>query len=109
MSDEWREQAACRGLTVVFFGRHVCNSECPPLNQSKTCPKLDGRTTSNITREQRAKAVCRTCAVIDECREWITASPTECKHGVVGGWSESERRRMNWKSTKRKDGDGPQV
>lgn len=45
------------------------------------------------------------CTVLDECREWITTQPHECKHGVVAGMSESERRRLNWASTKTKQGD----
>lgn len=105
----WRDRAACKGLTSLFFSPHVCTPFCPPLTQKrKTCPHLDGRQTSNLTREQAAKMLCRECSVLDECRKWITENPLECKHGVVAGMSESERRRLHWKSTKKEPRDAAQ-
>ena len=108
MTEEWREIAACKGQTRLFFSAHVCTEHCPPLTPKRqTCPHLDGRQTSNLSRERSAKAICLTqCPVLDECREWITTSPQECKYGVVAGMSESERRRLNWASSKTKQGQG---
>lgn len=37
-----------------------------------------------------AKAICQTCVVIEECREWALLHE---RHGVWGGLSERERRR----------------
>ncbi len=100
-SDRWWDDAACKGLTSLFFGRHVCTSSCPPLTaKQRTCPSLDGRQTDNLSREASAKRLClNECTVLDDCRAWITANPHECKHGVVAGLSESQRRRLNWSST----------
>lgn len=43
-------------------------------------------------RESAAKAICEGCQVRVECLEWSIA--TQEPHGVWGGLSESERRRM---------------
>lgn len=99
----WFSQAACAGMTHLFFGTHVCNELCPPLSSRiKTCPNLDGRKSDNLARDKLARRVCRSCPVLEDCKAWITKSPNECKYGVVAGWSESERRRINWSSTKKR-------
>lgn len=64
---EVTEQAACAGLTDLFF---------PERGES--------------TRE--AKAVCRACPVKAECLEWALDAGE--KHGIWGGLSERERRRV---------------
>ncbi|MQA06902.1 MAG: WhiB family transcriptional regulator [Streptosporangiales bacterium] len=39
-----------------------------------------------------AKRLCRSCPLIDPCREWALAYPTAARYGVWGGLSERERR-----------------
>jgi WhiB family redox-sensing transcriptional regulator len=65
---EWMKRAACRGEDpAVFF------------------PALGVRT-------DRAKAICSTCAVRQECLEYALADPESA--GVWGGIAERERRRL---------------
>lgn len=67
----WRDKAACKGMsTETFF---------PP---------------SNIPSEfARAKAICETCAVINDCRsEWESMPAPMKHHGVWFGTSDSDRR-----------------
>lgn len=63
----WHQHAACRGMTALFF---------PPRGENA----------------HHAKAVCATCPVRDECLN--DALDHGDKHGVWGGASENERRRM---------------
>ncbi|MHB8465406.1 MAG: WhiB family transcriptional regulator [Acidimicrobiales bacterium] len=66
--ENWRQQAACRGLdTAIFF----------PPTDSEAGP---------------AKAVCAQCPVRDECLEWAIASRQE--EGIWGGMTDGERRRL---------------
>jgi len=58
----WTRQAACHGLTHIFFPRNA-----------ESLLQRDAR-------EARAKAVCATCPVIDQCREHADA---ETQHGGV--------------------------
>jgi WhiB family redox-sensing transcriptional regulator len=62
---DWRELAACRGATANFF----------PARGQPTGP---------------IKAICAACPVVAECAE---AGLFE-KHGIWGGMSERERRRI---------------
>lgn len=65
---DWREQAMCKGAdSAVFF-------------------------TGRGEATEPAKAVCRTCPVREACLEY--ALVTNERHGVWGGASERERRRM---------------
>ena len=66
----WMERAACRGLpTDLFF------------------PERGGRAAASA-----AKAVCAACPVSDDCYEYAFASHE--RHGIWGGTSERERRRI---------------
>lgn len=47
-------------------------------------------TGASLTEVAAAKAVCATCAVIDECRDYALTSRQP--HGVWGGLDEEERR-----------------
>ncbi len=68
----WQEDAACRGLrTNVFF---LAAGE---------------RGTAAMDREEEAKAVCRDCPVIAQCRQY--AVDTREPYGVWGGLSPHER------------------
>lgn len=63
---EWRERGACRTVpTSVFF------------------PERGGDV-------RPAKAICATCPVIEECREWALTLPE--MFGVWGGLSERQRK-----------------
>lgn len=70
---DWRQHAACVGKDPeLFFPVGVTG---PALEQA-----------------ERAKAVCRGCAVADECLQW--ALETNQDAGVWGGMTEEERRRL---------------
>ncbi len=71
--DGWRSHAACRNEDPeLFFPR--------------------GEGTPNTEQIDEAKAICRACPVLAACRRW--ALTTGQDHGVWGGLSESERRRV---------------
>ena len=67
---EWRTQAACRNLDPELFF---------PLG-------------TNAQQIEQAKQVCGACAVRAECLEF--ALVTNQDHGVWGGASEDERRKL---------------
>lgn len=68
MTENWRTQAACRGLdTDIFF----------PASDADAGP---------------ARAVCATCPVREACLEWAIATRQE--EGVWGGLTDGERRRL---------------
>ena len=72
----WQDQAACRGpLGAVFF---------PPTTFERKREKL--------AREAKAKAICKTCPVMADCRTY--ALEIREPHGVWGGLSENERKVM---------------
>jgi WhiB family transcriptional regulator, redox-sensing transcriptional regulator len=68
---DWRHQAACRDEDPELF--FPIGSTGPALQQ------ID-----------EAKAVCRSCAVVEECLTWALESGQDA--GVWGGLSEDERR-----------------
>lgn len=69
---EWQEDAACRAHhNLVFFGEE---GESELERQA---------------REAKAKAVCRTCPVIEPCLEF--AMETNQKYGIWGGLTDKER------------------
>ena len=72
----WQRDAACRGpIQKVFF---------PPSSPESR--------TAREARESRAKAICRTCIVREDCLAYALeiAEP----HGIWGGLSEIERRAL---------------
>jgi WhiB family redox-sensing transcriptional regulator len=72
---DWQGQAACRGSdTATFY--HPENERGP----------------SRSRRELQAKAVCRSCAVIESCLRWALAAREP--YGVWGGTSPEERDAM---------------
>ena len=74
--DTWRDRAACKGPeTALFF---------PPTSTE--------RRDEREARELRAKSICRVCPVQRECLEY--ALTYRIDHGVWGGCSERERRRI---------------
>ena len=74
--DAWQVKAACRGpQATVFF---------PPSTFERKDEKQD--------RERRAKAICATCSVKQPCLDY--ALRIREPHGIWGGLSESERKRI---------------
>jgi WhiB family redox-sensing transcriptional regulator len=69
----WRSHAACRDADAsVFFS-------------------TDGeRGHARAHRESQAREICRTCPVLDDCREH--ALTADVPYGVWGGTTESDRR-----------------
>lgn len=72
---EWQAAAACRGSDTSNF-YHPENERGP----------------SRVRREMRAKAVCSTCPVINNCLRWALAAREP--YGVWGGLSTEEREAM---------------
>jgi len=74
IDDSWPVRAACRGPQAsVFF---------PPPHFERKDDKL--------VREERAKAICRTCPVSEPCLAY--ALRIREPHGIWGGLNELERR-----------------
>ncbi|MER6917085.1 WhiB family transcriptional regulator [Streptomyces sp. NPDC000594] len=70
---DWRHNAVCREEDPELFF---------PI----------GTTGPALLQIDEAKAVCRRCPVMEQCLQWALEADQE--HGVWGGLSESERRRM---------------
>lgn len=76
LHDTWHLKAACRGPeSDLFFP--------PPIPE---------RREEREAREERAKAICAQCAVRTECLDF--ALRVREPHGIWGGLTESERRRL---------------
>ena len=79
MHDEtkWQTMAACHGeMGSVFY---------PPMRPERKAVRL--------AREQRAKAVCASCTVRQECLDHALA--TNERFGVWGGTTEKQRRKLS--------------
>ena len=66
----WTADAACTGQTDLFFA---------PAGE---------RPEARVTRESRARAICASCPVLLECRDWARENR---EYGFWGGESEEER------------------
>ena len=76
---EWQYDGVCMGVdSDVFFS-----------------PEAE-RGAKRARREEAAKALCRTCPVIDKCREH--ALSVREPYGVWGGLTESERAQLTRQS-----------
>lgn len=75
LSDEWKERAACKGRTELFF---------PQENEK-------GRHAQAITlnRERQAAALCAVCPVLSDCHDYATIN------NEVGYWSLSNEYQRN--------------
>ncbi|MFB9742206.1 WhiB family transcriptional regulator [Pseudonocardia sulfidoxydans] len=69
---DWQMRGACRGMDSAFFF-HPEGERGP----------------AKVNREAQAKAVCRTCPVVEECRRHALA--VHEPYGVWGGLSEADR------------------
>lgn len=83
MSDDmrWMENAACKGLTTLFFG-------------------------DSGDHAKDAKEVCATCSVLEQCREWALSE--YLPSGVCGGMTPKERRRLRREANASKVLTGPE-
>ena len=59
-----------------------------------------GTTGPALEQTERAKAVCHSCAVINECLEWALDSNQDA--GVWGGLNEDERRTLRRQRQRRR-------
>lgn len=58
-----------------------------------------GNTAAAIAQAEEAKAVCRTCPVMEQCRQY--ALEHRIDEGIWGGLDERERRRIHRRKTAR--------
>lgn len=66
----WQEHAFCRGRTDLFYAVN------------------DERASTRRKREDRARALCRSCPVVDECRDWARVNR---EFGLWGAEDEEQR------------------
>jgi WhiB family redox-sensing transcriptional regulator len=69
---DWRRAARCRDEDPELFF---------PI----------GDTGPALLQIEEAKAVCRRCRVIDECRIWVDDHPKLTEHGIWGATTPEER------------------
>lgn len=69
---EWQSRAACRGVDTETFYRADFE-----------------RGARQARREERAKQICRTCPVMEQCLQW--ALEAREPYGIWGGMSPDER------------------
>lgn len=67
---DWLAQASCKGKSDLFFGH------------------ISERPSAKARREQEAAAICSTCSVSTECRNYARRNN---EHGFWGGENEDER------------------
>jgi len=72
----WQLLAACRGEDSLYF----------------FAPSYFEKPWEKNAREAVAKAICRRCPVLDECRDY--ALDVREGHGIWGGLNEMERRAL---------------
>lgn len=75
--EDWQRSAACRGPRAELF--------FPPNTPERREDRLD--------REERAKAICADCSVVQPCLAF--AIKIREPHGIWGGLNEHERRLLN--------------
>ncbi len=79
---------------LTWRNRSACLDEDPELFFPV------GTTGPALEQTERAKAVCRSCPVIDQCLEW--ALETNQDAGVWGGLNEDERRTLRRQRQRRR-------
>ena len=67
---DWFDEAACKGMTDLFF---------PPAGE---------REAARLQREPKARAVCASCPVVEPCRAYARRQQ---EFGFWGGENEEER------------------
>lgn len=79
----WARKASCDGMTAIFY---------PPFDVVDP-RKEEGKK----ARTAKAKEICRTCPVLKECQSWVLEYEYvtgEEPIGIIGGMTESERKRI---------------
>jgi len=64
------EKAVCKGMSHIFYS------------------DFSERPTKRVRREKAAKAICNSCPVMEQCRDYARKNP---EYGVWGGETEEER------------------
>jgi len=77
----WQDDAECKGLGHLFFSPQEWDD----------FPKLEPGRRERIAK---AKAVCASCAVFEECEQW--AKDSRLAHGILAGLTATERRAKGW-------------
>jgi hypothetical protein len=95
----WMKQARCAGhedpelwyRSVDYYG-----------DQYDHLPNAKARETARRKDRDRAKALCRACPVIAECRAFIFAyeTPGQDRHGIWGGMTPADRTKAAKAATK---------
>ena len=67
---DWAQRAACRGQTALFFAAHA------------------ERPAARDLREAQARALCRVCPILEQCR---ARARQHHEYGFWGGETEEER------------------
>lgn len=80
-----------------MIDQHVIDLTVTPWREAAACLDVQGEVDFFPSKEDfagivRAKAVCATCPVADECLSW--AVQTNQTEGVWGGHTAKERRRL---------------
>lgn len=73
----WRDQAACKGRTDLFY---------PPAFGQVEEPR------ERTHRIAACRTICDGCPVLDECQEWAMQDPNEGIDMVLAGLTYEERR-----------------
>ena len=83
----WMERALCKQFSTDFF--------------------FPDKGEKGAVQAAKAKAVCSWCPVIDECRDYISATHYryEDDYGIWGGWTPEDRHRirLDAKNRRRKE------
>lgn len=81
---------------AAWMDQHAETAVCAEIDPEVWFPAKGGS-------PREAKRLCRSCLLLDACREWALAHPSETREGVWGGMTEegrrAERRRRRRQST----------
>jgi len=75
----WAEQAACKGLVDMF---------------AVNTTSMRGSGTRLAVQASHAIAVCHTCPVLNQCRNWALGDPDPAYHMVAGGLDPHQRHQL---------------
>ena len=92
---EWQYQGACRDLdtrpgTAIPMHQSKVRGACRDLDTELFFHPEGERGSTRRRRAAGAKAICATCPVIEQCREY--ALRAQEPYGIWGGMTEEERR-----------------
>ena len=74
-TDRWRDDAACKGRTTLFFARRAERPE------------------ARVRREAQAQRLCSQCSVVEPCREFARSHH---EYGYWAGESEEDRHHLGY-------------